>query len=105
MNETFEYQIFIGCNDSQLNRELVTIEELIEMATHYFEQEKIDFSIVRATGGYRSRGGWYATENSLCINVIAPSNVDILKLAKSISMIMNQEYSLVIKKPVEIKFS
>lgn len=104
MKDTFEYQIFIGCRDSQSKRELVTLEELIDGVKIYFEQEKIDFSIFRATGGYRHEGGWYVTENSLCINIIGPSNVDIMKLAKSISMIMNQEYSLVIRKPIEVKF-
>ena len=104
MTPAIEYQIFIGCNDSQLNKELVAIENMIEVISIFFEREKIDFTLFRATGGYYHENGWYITENSLCINIINPSNIDIFKLTKSISMIMNQERALIIKNVIEKKF-
>ena len=104
MTPSVEYQIYIGCNDSQLNKELIAIEKLIEGISIFFEREKIDFTLFRATGGYHHESGWYIMENSLCINIINPSNIDIFKLTKSISMIMNQERALIIKNVIEKKF-
>ena len=105
MKSTTEYQIFIGCNDSQLQRELITIEELIKGISCYFQKEKIDFTILRASGGYHHKNGWFVTENSLCINIIGcSSNIDIIKLAKGLSMIMNQEHTLIIKNSIEEEF-
>ena len=101
---TIEYQIFIGCTDSQLKREIITIEELIKKVANYFTRKKIDFSILRANGGYLDKNNWFTTENSLYINIIGPSNLDIIKLTKSLSMFMNQEYSLIIKNNLKIEF-
>ena len=103
MRDTVEYQILIGCNDSQLKKEVVTIEELIERLTCLFECEKINFSIIRATGGY-CNNEWYVTENSLCINIIGEANFDIIKFSKSISMFMNQKHILIVKNVLEEKF-
>ena len=103
MRDTVEYQILIGCKDSQIEEEVTTTEELLASLTYLFECEKINFSIVRATGGY-CNNGWYVTENSLCINIIGEASFDIIKFAKSISMIMNQEYILIIKNVLEEKF-
>ena len=64
MKDTVEYQLFIGCNDSQLNKELITVDELIEGISLYFKREKINFSILRTNGGYSNKKGWYITENS-----------------------------------------
>ena len=105
MKDTIEYQIFIGCNDSQLKREVISIEELIEVLTFYFEQKKINFTLFRATGGYHNSDDWYITENSLCINIIGPSDLDIIKLSKGVSMIMNQEHSLIVKNKVVQEFN
>ena len=101
---TIEYQIFIGCTDSQLKREVISIEELIEKITFYFKRKKINFSILRANGGYLDKTNWFATENSLYIDIVGPSNLDIIKLTKSLSMFMNQERSLIIKNSLNIKF-
>ena len=44
------------------------------------------------------------TENTLCISIVGSSDLAIIKLAKSLSMYMNQEYSLVVKKDVQMSF-
>ena len=52
-------------------------------------------------GGYHYEAGWFDTEDTLCISIIGDSETDILRIAGSISMFMNQECTLVVKKPLK----
>ena len=101
MKENTEYQILIGCHDSQLLDEVVSEDELRETVTRFFRQKNIDFSVYSAKGGYFHDDGRFISENSLCINIIGACDLDIIRLAKSLSMFMNQECSLVIKETVK----
>ena len=104
MKENTEYQIFIGCHDSQLLDEIVSEDELREIVTRFFMQKKIDFSMYSAKGGYYHDDGRFVTENSLCISIVGAYDIDIIRLAKSLSMFMNQECSLVIKETIKARF-
>lgn len=105
MNSNVEYQIYIGCIDNQLrDQEIVSKDELRDMVSSFFERNKIDFSIFSAKGGYLHENGWFVTENTLCINIIGSSDTDIIKLAKNLSMYMNQEYSMVVKLNIQSSF-
>lgn len=105
MNSNVEYQIYIGCIDNQLrDQEIVSEDELRDMVSSFFERNKIDFSIFSAKGGYLHENGWFVTENTLCINIIGSSDTDIIKLAKNLSMYMNQEYSMVVKLNIQSSF-
>ena len=104
MKENTEYQIFIGCHDSQLRDELVSDDELKEMVANFFRQKEIDFSMFSAKGGYLHEDGRFISENSLCINIIGSYDLDIIKLARSLSMYMNQECSLVVKDSIKAEF-
>lgn len=104
MHDNTEYQIFIGCHDSQLGDELVSRDELKDMVIQFFKQKKIDFSMLSARGGYISENGGFVSENSLCINIIGAYDLDIIRLARSLSMFMNQECSLVVKSAVRADF-
>jgi len=77
--------------------------ELKEMVTCFFDRKHIDFSILNAKGRYLYENGRYELENSLCISIIRTQNLNILKLAKSLSMYMNQKCSLIIKIPLQAK--
>ncbi len=46
MQQSVEYQIFIGLNDAQVYEEVVNEKELVEMVSSFFEREKIDFSML-----------------------------------------------------------
>ena len=89
MNAISEFQIYIGSLDSQLNTELVN---------------EIAFSMYRAVGGYLHENGDFVSENSMCINIIGARDLDIVSLAKSLSMFMNQECSLVVKNIVKTEY-
>ena len=101
MADSVEYQIFIGCKDSQFQEEVVAEQELIRVITDYFERKRIDFSLMTMRGGYHYEVGWFDTENTLCISIIGDSETDILRIAGSISMFMNQECTMVVKKPLK----
>lgn len=104
-NNNVEYQIYIGCIDNQLrDRELVSEDELRDMVSSFFERNKIDFSILSAKGGYLHDDGWFVRENTLCISIIGSSDIDIIKLAKNLSMYMNQENAMVVKEYIQTKF-
>ena len=105
MNNNVEYQIYIGCRDNQLrDRELVSEDELRDMVSSFFERNKIDFSIFSAKGGYLHEDGWFVTENTLCISIIGAEDLAIIKLAKNLSMYMNQEYSMIVRSHIQTKF-
>lgn len=101
MADSVEYQIFIGCKDSQFQEEVVAEQELIRVITDYFERKRIDFSLMTMRGGYHYEVGWFDTEDTLCISIIGDSETDILRIAGSISMFMNQECTMVVKKPLK----
>ena len=63
MHDSIEYQIFVGCNDSQLKEEIVSEQELIEMVTGFFERKKINFSMFSNKGGYIYDTGDFVSEN------------------------------------------
>ncbi len=105
MNTSIEYQIIIGCNDSQLHEEVVNEHELSEMVAKFFSKNHIDFSIMSLKGGYLHEDGWFITENSLCISIVGDTSIDIIKLAKALSMFMNQEQILVIKHALKAELS
>lgn len=104
MDTSTEYQIIIGCNDSQLRQEVVNENELTEMVSQFFRKNHIDFSLMSLKGGYLHEDGWFITENSLCISIVGDTSIDIIKLAKSLSMFMNQENILVIKHTLKAEF-
>ena len=49
MQQSVEYQIFIGLNDAQVYEEVVNEKELVEIVSNYFERKEIDFSMFKAT--------------------------------------------------------
>ena len=104
MNDSYEYQIYIGYNDSQLNEEIVDKKELEDMVLQFFEKKQIDFSLFNCKGGYLYDEGTFIFENSLCINFVGDSELDVFKLAKNLSMFMNQECSLITRNRLNAKF-
>ena len=52
MQENTEYQIYIGCHDSQLRGELVSEDELRAMVVEFFKKKEMAFSMFSAKGGY-----------------------------------------------------
>ena len=96
MDDAFEYQIYIGCHDRHTRGELVKEQELREMVVSFFRRKKIDFSVLSAKGGYRFDDGSFVVEDTLCI--------DIIGLARSLSMFMNQENVLVTRSPLKRSF-
>lgn len=104
MENSIEYQILIGCNDSQSHDEVVNEHELRELISLFFTRKKIDFSILSAQGGYLHEDGRFTTENTLCVNIIGACDLDIFKLAKSLSMFMNQECVLIIRNALKTEF-
>ena len=104
MRNSVEYQIYIGCKDVSLHGEFVTRETLTQMVVRFFTDRQIDFSLVPAKGGFLHDDGWYSVEDTLCINIIGSSEDDIIKLGKSIKMIMNQECVLIVKNDLQTEF-
>ena len=100
MDGTFEYMIYIGLSDAQLRNQIVTEQELRETVAGFFVRNRTGFSMLSAKGGYLHKDGWYISENTLCIHIIGAEESDILRLAKNLSMYMNQESALVTRTPV-----
>lgn len=103
MNST-EYQIFIGCIDSQTGTEIVDEKELVSMIESFFVKKQICFSIFDSKGGYMYENGKFVFENTLCISIIGEQGLDIIKLAKSLSMFMNQECTMIIRQSLQTEY-
>lgn len=104
MKTVVEYQIYIGCWDGQLRYEMISEDELREVIVQFFKKKEIGFSILRAKGGYLHDDGVFISEDTICINIIGSDDLDIIKLAKSLSMFMNQDYSLVMKDIIKSEY-
>jgi hypothetical protein len=104
MKDSFEYQIYIGCNDSQLHTEIVSEAELKDMVSRYFERIHMDFSLLSLKGSYLYENGWYITEDTLCINIIGNSSLNIKGIVRGLSMYMNQKCCLIVRKPLKTDF-
>ena len=104
MDESIEYQLFVGCSDSQTLDYVIDENELKETIAKFFKRKNIDFSMLRARGGYLNSDGTFITEQTVCINIIGNKQLDIIKLAKSLTMYMNQESTLVVKNKLNVSF-
>ena len=104
MKDNTEYQIFVGCHDPQMQEELVSERQLREMVSAFFERYEVDFSMLSAQGGYLSKDGTFITEDSLCINIIGASDLDIIRLGRSLSMYMNQETALITRNALQVEY-
>jgi len=101
MKDSFEYQIYIGCTDPQTKGEVVHEHELREMVSEFFARNRIGFTLFSAKGGFYHGNGWFSAENTLCINIVGNSELDIFSLARSLSMYMNQECCLVVRNSIQ----
>ena len=104
MKDNVEYQIYIGCKDVYSHDDVISKDALTEMVERFFALRKIDFSMVSAKGGFLYEDGWYDVEDTLCINIIGSSDMDIASLGKTLSMFMNQESVLVVKNRLQTEF-
>ncbi len=104
MENSYEHQIFIGCYDLKAEREAISESRLREMITYFFESRKIDFSMLSCQGGYLHEEGWFITENSICIDVIGDPDLDVISLAKKLSVYLNQESILVVRNALKTDF-
>lgn len=105
MEESIQYQMFIGCNDSFSKEEVIDIQNLEDAVASFFKRHHIDFTLLRVKGGYRHENGPFVIENTLCITVIGAPTFDIVKLAKDFSEYMNQEKVLIVKSYINKTFS
>ena len=104
LQDTVEYQIFIGCHDAGESGEVVNHKYLEEMAAQFFARKRIGFSIMSVQGGYQYENGDFVTEDSLCINLVGEPGLDIVKLARSLAMYMNQERVLIVRNALQTEY-
>ena len=105
MKDNVEYQIYIGCKDVDIHDGVISKASLGEMVVRFFESRKIDFSLISAKGGFLHDDGWYDVEDTLCVNIIGSSDVDIITLGNALSMFMNQDCVLVVKNRLQTEFN
>lgn len=103
MGKIAQYQIHIGFNDSQTRQQLVSPEEFTATISRYLEQNKINFSLSHAGGGYLYGNNQYAVEHTVIITVIG-EQLDIIKLSKGLCAFMNQESLLITKIYVDSEY-
>lgn len=104
MRESIEYQIFIGCNDSQVYEQIVEEQELKEIVASFFARNKVDFTVMNVKGGYLHKNGTFVYEDTMCITILGNPTLDIARLARNLSMFMNQETVLIIRKSLEMGY-
>ncbi len=97
MDDNVEYQIFVGCTDSETRDEIVGQQELGELVTQFMSRNQVDFSMLSVKGGYLHEDGEYLTEDTICVNIVGASEREIVRLARSLSMFMNQETAMVVR--------
>jgi len=104
MIDEIEYQIYIGCSDSQTSEELISSKQLRILVSLYFERLQIGFSMQEVKGGYVHTDGKYVIENTLCITIIGAQGLNIVELANGLSMYMNQDCLMVTKNGLKMEY-
>ena len=99
-----EYQLFIGFHDYATNDEFVKVNELENVVINFFKRENVDFTLLKNEGGYLYNNKQFVMEHSLCVNIIGASEEEMVRLAKSLSMYMNQESVLLVRSPMQSLF-
>lgn len=102
--QDIEYQLFIGFHDAAFNDEYVEVKELEKIVLDFFKRENIDFTLLKNEGGYLYNNNQFVLEHSLCINIIGATEKEMVRLAKSLSMYMNQESVLLTKSAIRSLF-
>ena len=102
--EDVEYQLFVGFHDAAFDNEYVEVKELEKIILEFFKRENVDFTLLKSEGGYLYNDNQFVIENSLCINIIGAREEEMIRLAKSLSMFMNQESVLLVRSKVNSLF-
>lgn len=94
------YKIYIGMNDKDTLQQLCSTEDFINIVKGICEDYQIAFSMDEQIGGYMMANGTFITERSLILSITGFDETQILQLAESLRVILNQETILVtLEKP------
>lgn len=94
------YKIYIGMNDKETLSQLCSTEDFIEIIQTVCEDRRIAFSMTEQIGGYTMHDGTFITERSLVLAISGLEKAQIMKLAESLRIMLNQETVMVsLEKP------
>lgn len=99
---TESYHIYIGMNDREKLRQLISTEDFIGMVRDICIDNRIAFSLHDQVGGYLMENGNFIHENSLVLIVTGFTQDQIFMLAEELRKRLRQEAVLISKQSPEM---
>lgn len=96
------YKIYIGMNDKDKLQQLITTEDFISIVRGICEEYEIAFSMDEQVGGYMMANGIFITERSLILSISGFNEDQIMQLAETLKVVLNQETILVTMEKPEL---
>lgn len=85
------YNVFIGFNDKDTYKQVISTENIIEMINKVCFQRNVGFSMTTSKGGYIHDNGTYVFEESIQLSLIGITKEMALEIAKTLKKMLNQE--------------
>ena len=99
-----KYEIFIGIKDKDSYKEILNVEDFMNMMTEICTELQMSFSLLTQLGGY-THGKGYTTETSMRVIIIGVSEQEIVALGECLKKKVNTDTILITRTEVEYCFT
>lgn len=99
-----KYEIFIGIKDKDSYKEILNVEDFMNMMTEICTEKQMSFSLLTQLGGY-THGKGYTTETSMRVIIIGVSEQEIVALGECLKKKVNTDTILITRTEVEYCFT
>ena len=96
-----KYEIIIGLKDKDTYEQMLPTEKFVDIVSTICENNNIGFSMHIMNGGYIHQNGDYILEKSLNISLCYINKKQVMKIAKELRKVFNQESVLVLKQKTD----
>lgn len=97
--------IYIGLGNQHIGIDVETIDSFKSKLAKFFEEYKVDFSVIDQIGGYVREDGSYISEDSLRISLVGDTkDEDLKEFIDFIKKEYNQESVMVNIVDLDVKF-
>ena len=98
-----KYEIYIGLNNQQLEKEVLSVDDFAQILSGICTKEKIGFSLTSQLGGYSHNQG-FIIETSLRITLFGITEKEVNQLGDSLKKIVNTDTIMITSEDCSFSF-
>ena len=99
-NQTMQYTIYIGLNDSETGTQKFDTEKYVSILRNVCRNYQVAFSFHMINGGYFHEDGRYTEEKTLVLMLIDTPKETVMEIAKDLCAFFRQESVLITENTV-----